>query len=62
MVLESFQLRLGSGGKGQFKGGDGIIREYLFRRHLVLSVLTERRVFSPYGLLGKLINYGTRPG
>ncbi|XP_075067731.1 5-oxoprolinase isoform X2 [Mixophyes fleayi] len=50
VVLKSFQLRPGSGGEGRFCGGDGVIRELLFREQIILSVLTERRVFRPYGL------------
>jgi len=51
-VLRQFHLRPGTGGKGDYCGGDGVIREYLWRKNLTLSVLTERRVFSPYGLNG----------
>ena len=35
-----------------YNGGDGIVREMLFRKPLTLSVLTERRAFRPYGLEG----------
>ncbi|XP_074644558.1 5-oxoprolinase-like [Tubulanus polymorphus] len=52
VVLQKFSLNPGSGGKGRFNGGDGVIRELLFRRPLHLSILTERRVFQPYGLNG----------
>ena len=52
--LKRFSLREGSGGKGGFSGGDGLIREYQFRDELNLCVLTERRVFTPYGLQGDL--------
>lgn len=52
VVLKRFQLRPGSGGPGNFCGGDGVIRELLFREHVILSVLTERRVFQPYGIQG----------
>ncbi|XP_061197337.1 5-oxoprolinase-like isoform X1 [Saccostrea echinata] len=52
IILKQFHLNPGTGGQGQHKGGDGIIREYLFRKDLTLSILTERRVFSPYGLNG----------
>lgn len=45
-------MRANSGGKGKHSGGDGCIREYLFRKKLTLSILTERRVFAPYGLDG----------
>ncbi|XP_076333273.1 5-oxoprolinase [Tachypleus tridentatus] len=52
VIVQKFQLNPGSGGAGQYHGGDGVVRELLFRKHLTLSVLTERRVFSPYGLFG----------
>ncbi|NWU98761.1 OPLA oxoprolinase, partial [Upupa epops] len=52
VVLQRFELRQGSGGQGRFKGGDGIVRELLFRRGLQLSVLSERRTLPPYGLRG----------
>ncbi|OCT77308.1 5-oxoprolinase isoform X2 [Xenopus laevis] len=52
VVLKSFELSPGTGGTGKFHGGDGVIRELLFREDIVLSVLTERRVFRPYGLQG----------
>jgi N-methylhydantoinase B/oxoprolinase/acetone carboxylase alpha subunit len=31
VVLRAFHLRNGSGGDGQFKGGDGVVREVCFR-------------------------------
>ncbi|XP_051872774.1 5-oxoprolinase isoform X2 [Pristis pectinata] len=52
VILKRFELNPGSGGKGRHCGGDGVIRELLFRERVVLSVLTERRAFRPYGLDG----------
>lgn len=52
VIVKRFHLSLGTGGRGQHCGGDGVIREYLFRKNLTLSILTERRVFRPYGLEG----------
>nr|XP_058899190.1 5-oxoprolinase isoform X3 [Kogia breviceps] len=52
VILRRFELRRGSGGRGRFRGGDGVIRELLFREEALLSVLTERRTFQPYGLMG----------
>jgi 5-oxoprolinase (ATP-hydrolysing) len=56
VILQQFTINPGTGGKGIFNGGNGVIREIMFRKNLILSVLTERRVFSPYGIKG-LINY-----
>lgn len=56
VILRRFELRLGSGGRGRFRGGDGVIRELLFREEALLSVLTERRAFRPYGLHGERIS------
>ncbi|XP_074059206.1 5-oxoprolinase [Macrotis lagotis] len=52
VILRRFELREGSGGRGCFRGGDGVVRELYFREEAVLSVLTERRAFQPYGLHG----------
>ena len=57
VVLQQFNLNVGSGGAGLHPGGDGVVRELLFRRPLTLSVLTERRVFRPYGLKGWSIRH-----
>ncbi|KAK3716068.1 hypothetical protein QZH41_007239 [Actinostola sp. cb2023] len=53
VVLRCFHLNPGSGGRGRHNGGDGIVRELLFRRAVKLSVLSERRAFQPFGLEGK---------
>ncbi|KAJ8938506.1 hypothetical protein NQ318_005170, partial [Aromia moschata] len=50
--VRAFSLRPGTGGGGRFRGGDGVLRELMFRAPLTLSVLTERRVLQPYGLEG----------
>ncbi len=52
VMLKHFSLADGTGGLGRFRGGDGVLRKMLFRKDLMLSVLTERRVLSPYGLNG----------
>ncbi|CAB0043698.1 unnamed protein product [Trichogramma brassicae] len=52
VILKKFHLRPNSGGSGAFNGGNGVIREFLFRAPMILSVLTERRVHSPRGLEG----------
>ena len=50
--LERFAIRRGSGGDGEYRGGDGAERVLLFCRPLSLSVLTQHRTEAPYGLAG----------
>ncbi len=52
VLLREFALRRGSGGAGCHRGGDGLIREIEFLEPLQVSILSERRVFAPYGLAG----------
>ncbi len=47
-----YNIRRGSGGKGRYKGGDGLVREYQLLCDASVSILSERRRFSPYGLAG----------
>ncbi|GAA6000635.1 hypothetical protein JCM10207_004586 [Rhodosporidiobolus poonsookiae] len=52
-LLHQFSLRKGSGGKGQHNGGDGVVREVEFLEDgIQCSILSERRVYQPYGLEG----------
>jgi N-methylhydantoinase B len=50
--VERHALRLGSGGAGQFRGGDGVIRELRVLEPCRLSVISERRRHSPRGARG----------
>ena len=52
VILREFSLRPGSGGSGQHRGGDGVTRDIEFRIPLQVSILSERRVYQPYGLHG----------
>ena len=45
-------MRKGSGGLGRFQGGDGVVRELEFTESVSLSLLTQHRIESPYGLRG----------
>jgi N-methylhydantoinase B len=47
-----YSLRRGSGGRGKWHGGDGIIREVRFLTKAQVTVLSDRRKFAPYGLSG----------
>ena len=50
--VRRYALRVGSGGKGCFRGGDGVIREIEFLTPVRCSILSERRRLRPYGLAG----------
>jgi 5-oxoprolinase (ATP-hydrolysing) len=50
--LERFAIRLGSGGAGQWSGGDGVIRELRFLEPMTVSLLSGSRQVPPAGLAG----------
>ncbi len=50
--LERFAIRPGSGGAGEFRGGDGVVREITFLEPVALSMLTQHRRERPYGVAG----------
>jgi len=47
-----YGLRRKSGGDGRARGGDGVVREIGFLSRTQVTVLSDRRKFSPYGLRG----------
>ena len=51
MVTE-YAVRRGTGGAGQYRGGDGIIRDIRLLSGAVVTILSERRDHAPYGLHG----------
>jgi len=52
LQVREYAVRRGSGGCGLFAGGDGVIREWIVSSDCSVSLLTERRRSSPYGLSG----------
>ena len=46
------ELRLGSGGEGKHRGGDGVVRELETLEPCRASILSDRRVHSPAGAQG----------
>ncbi|KAI9683685.1 MAG: hypothetical protein M1829_004990 [Trizodia sp. TS-e1964] len=52
VLLHEFSLRAFSGGIGLHSGGDGVVRDIEFRIPVQVSILSERRVFHPYGMAG----------
>jgi 5-oxoprolinase (ATP-hydrolysing) len=52
VLLESFSIRRGSGGRGRWHGGDGVIRRIRFREAMTAAILSTRRTVAPFGLAG----------
>ncbi|EMD36426.1 hypothetical protein CERSUDRAFT_115440 [Gelatoporia subvermispora B] len=52
VIVHQFGIRPGSGGQGNWRGGDGVVRELEFLEGLQVSILSERRTRQPYGLEG----------
>lgn len=52
MRVRQYSLRRGSGGGGQFQGGDGIVREIELLSDAQVTILSDRRKTRPYGLKG----------
>ena len=50
--VERYALRVGSGGAGERRGGDGVIREVRTLEACRLSVLAQRRSVAPRGAAG----------
>jgi N-methylhydantoinase B/oxoprolinase/acetone carboxylase alpha subunit len=50
--IRRYGLRKGSGGKGAAPGGEGLVREYEMLTETSVTLLTDRRVGVPYGVLG----------
>ena len=50
--IKSYSILQNSGGNGEFKGGNGIAREFEFLENAEVSIITERRINSPYGING----------
>ena len=50
--VREYRIRMGSGGEGQHRGGDGVIREIETLAYSRMSLLADRRRHVPYGLNG----------
>jgi len=50
--LKRFEIRKNSGGKGRWKGGNGIIREILFKEKMDVNILSQHRNEKPFGMNG----------
>jgi 5-oxoprolinase (ATP-hydrolysing) len=52
VLVEEFRIRRGSGGAGQQRGGDGVVRRIRFREAMTAAILSGHRRIPPYGLAG----------
>ena len=52
VLLREFRYRRGSGGAGEWRGGDGLVRRVEFRRSLEAAILSGHRRLAPRGLAG----------
>jgi 5-oxoprolinase (ATP-hydrolysing) len=50
VLVESFGIRRGSGGRGRHRGGDGVARRIRFREAMTAAILSGHRRIPPYGL------------
>ncbi len=52
LLVKEYRLRRRSGGRGQYRGGDGLVRSILFNLPVSATITSERRERAPYGLAG----------
>ncbi|MFZ4727809.1 MAG: hydantoinase B/oxoprolinase family protein [Pseudanabaena sp.] len=52
VLLEEFAIRAHSGGKGKYKGGNGVTRRIKFLEPMTAAILSSSRVIPPFGLNG----------
>ncbi|MGC9504096.1 hydantoinase B/oxoprolinase family protein [Baaleninema sp.] len=52
VILDKFAIREGSGGKGRFSGGNGVLRRIRFLEPMTAAILSSHRVVPPAGLWG----------
>ncbi len=48
--VEEFSIRQGSGGAGQYHGGNGVVRKLRFLETMTATMLSSHRVVPPFGL------------
>jgi 5-oxoprolinase (ATP-hydrolysing) len=52
IFVREFSIRKNSGGDGQFRGGDGVIRRIEFREPMKAAILSNNRIVPPFGMAG----------
>jgi N-methylhydantoinase B len=51
-LVTRYSIRANSGGAGSYVGGDGVVRQIELLSDAVVTILSDRRRFAPYGLGG----------
>jgi len=52
VLLEGFEIRPGSGGRGRHRGGHGAVRRVRFLEPMTAAILSGHRLVRPHGLAG----------
>jgi 5-oxoprolinase (ATP-hydrolysing) len=52
VLVDSFEIRRGSGGAGAHRGGDGARRRIKFREAMTAAILSSHRKVAPFGVAG----------
>jgi 5-oxoprolinase (ATP-hydrolysing) len=52
VLLESFAIRHGSGGRGRWRGGEGAVRRVRFLEPMTAAILSGHRLVRPHGMAG----------
>jgi 5-oxoprolinase (ATP-hydrolysing) len=52
VLLESFEIRPGSGGGGRWRGGHGAVRRVRFLEPMTAAILSGHRLLRPHGMAG----------
>lgn len=60
LFFTGYKIREGSGGKGKYKGGDGILRSFKILVDSKISIISDRMKLYPWGLKGGKTAIGSR--
>lgn len=52
VLVDAFAVREGSGGRGRWRGGRGVVRRIRFLEPMTVALLTGHRRVPPYGMAG----------
>jgi N-methylhydantoinase B/oxoprolinase/acetone carboxylase alpha subunit len=52
VLVDSFEIRANSGGKGRYRGGNGVIRRIRFLEPMLAGIVSSHRSIPPFGLGG----------